>query len=72
MPAQIGIANNGGVTIRRGAPLRAERSGDSVTSQLKRTASIVSARCNVLPAAGQLRIGRDLRGLASGLFSAAC
>jgi hypothetical protein len=43
MPAQIGIAKNGGVSIRRGAPLRVERSGDNVSSRLKRTASLYSA-----------------------------
>jgi hypothetical protein len=43
MPAQIGIAKNGGVSIRRGPPLRIERSGDSVERRLKLTASLYSA-----------------------------
>jgi len=38
MPAQIGIAKKGGVSIARGAPLRVEWAGISAASRPARTA----------------------------------
>jgi hypothetical protein len=61
IPAQIGIAKNGGVSIRCGAPLRVERSGNSVVSRLKRTASLYSATVKARFSSGSpRRIGQRL------------
>src|SRR5579862_1467356 len=53
MPAQIGMAKKGGVSIGRTAPASSERPGNSVVNRLKRTASLYSATV-----AAKLSLGR--------------